>query len=275
MRDVVPAELLSDPDLLVKAIEGVLGRGGRFSFVTPPADTAAASAVLFLLGRGRSGTKAGEICLILNKRSRRVRQPGDLCCPGGSVARLDFQAARLLALPFGTFGRWPHRRAWRQERPLEGRWLALYLATALRESFEEMRLNPLRVRFLGPLPPSRLQLFRRAIYPLAAWIPRPAGLRPNWEVERIVHVPLRELLEPSGYICYHVARTPDASNPEPVARMPAFRLRPPCGTEILWGATYRITMDFLRIVFGFEAPPLDTLPVVAGELARSYMTGET
>ena len=24
-------------------------------------------------------------CLILNKRSQRVRQPGDLCCPGGGI----------------------------------------------------------------------------------------------------------------------------------------------------------------------------------------------
>ena len=51
-----------------------------------------ASAVLFLLGRRRSrdyGDDTGPF-LFLNKRSARVKQPGDLCCPGGSIApRLD------------------------------------------------------------------------------------------------------------------------------------------------------------------------------------------
>jgi 8-oxo-dGTP pyrophosphatase MutT (NUDIX family) len=270
-----PSAWLSDPAHLVPAITAALQTSPTVSsYVTPPQDVAAASGVLFLLGRCRRAQGVpGEVCLILNKRSRRVRQAGDLCCPGGSVARFDFLAARLLALPFGTLGRWAHWRVLRRERPVEARWLALYLATALREAFEEMGLNPLRVRFLGPLPPNRLQLFRRAIYPLVAWLPTPAGFRPNWEVDRIVHLPLRELLDPAGYVCYQISRTPDASNPETVARMPAFRLHSPPATEILWGATYRITMDFLRIVFDF-VPPTEGLPVVAGELAGSYLTGE-
>jgi hypothetical protein len=56
--------------------------------------------------------------------------------------------------------------------------------------------------------------------------------------------------------------------------MPGFRLPGPAGADILWGATYRIAMDFLKIVFGFEPPPVEALPAVAGELATSYFTGE-
>jgi 8-oxo-dGTP pyrophosphatase MutT (NUDIX family) len=267
--------LISDPDRLIPRVAAALGRGGGFSFATPPAEVAAASAVLFLLGRcGAETGRPGEVGLILNKRSRRVRQPGDLCCPGGGVARIDFTAARLLSLPFGPLGRWPHWRRWRRERPLEARWVALYLATALREAFEEMRLNLLRARFLGPLPPNRLQLLRKAIYPLAAWTPHRKGFRPNWEVERIVQVPLRDLLDPAGYICYHVSRTREGARSGSVRRLPAFRLSGPAGAEILWGATYRIAMDFMKIVCGFEPPPAEGLPVVAGELAASYLTGE-
>jgi 8-oxo-dGTP pyrophosphatase MutT (NUDIX family) len=276
MHADAPPTCLSDPERLVPAVTAALqaGAGTGGSYVTPAGDVAAASAVLFLLGRcGASAGRPDDVCLILNKRSRRVRQPGDLCCPGGSVARLDFQAARLLALPFATLGRWPHWRAWRRQRPLEARWLALYLATALREAFEEMRLNPLRVSFLGPLPPNRLQLFRRAIYPLAAWLPRRARFRPNWEVERIVEIPLRMLLDPAGYVRYDLSETPQGS-PQTVRQLPALRLQTPAGTDILWGVTFRIAMDFLKIVFGFEPPPLQGLPVVEGELAPSYRTGE-
>jgi 8-oxo-dGTP pyrophosphatase MutT (NUDIX family) len=268
---------LSDPPRLVAAIAAALaaGPGATASFVTPAEDVAAAAAVLFLLGRcGPETGRAGEVGLILNQRSRRVRQPGDLCCPGGGVSRVDFAAARLLALPFGPLGRWPHWRRWRRERPLEARWVALYLATALREAFEEMRLNPLRARFLGPLPPNRLQLFRKAIYPLAAWTPHRTIFRPNWEVERIVEIPLRDLLDPAGYVCYHVSRASQPGSPGSVRRMPGFRMPGPAGADILWGATYRIAMDFLKIVFGFEPPPLEALPAVAGELAASYLTGE-
>jgi len=272
MRDTVPDHLLSDPDRLIPTIAEALGRGGGFSYVTPAGEVATASAVLFLLGRCR-GRDADEVCLILNKRSRRVRQPGDLCCPGGSVARFDFRAARLLKLPFGALGRWPYRRAWRRERPVEARWLALYLATALREAYEEMRLNPLRVRFLGPLPPARLQMFSRVIYPLAAWLPQPGRFRPNWEVERIVEIPLRSLLDPAGYVCYRIARAA-GDDSHAVRHLPAFRAPGP-GADILWGATFRITMDFLKIVFNFGPPPIDSLPVVAGELARDYLTGES
>jgi 8-oxo-dGTP pyrophosphatase MutT (NUDIX family) len=268
---------LSDPPRLTAAVADALlaAAGVGTSFVTPAGDVAAASAVLFLLGRCDAGSgRAGEVGLVLNKRSRRVRQPGDLCCPGGGVSRVDFAAARLLALPLGPLGRWPHWRRWRRERPLEARWIALYLATALREAFEEMRLNPVRVRFLGPLPPNRLQLFRRAIYPLAAWTSQRAGYRPNWEVDRIVHLPLRALLDPSRYVCYRISRTPGGPPRGPVRRLPAFRLPGSGDGDILWGATYRIAMDFMKIVFGFEAPPLEGLPVVDGELAESYLTGE-
>ena len=60
-----------------------------------------ASVVLFLLGNcpAESGDRP-EPCLILNKRSARVRQAGDLCCPGGGITPgLDRPAAGLLKYP--------------------------------------------------------------------------------------------------------------------------------------------------------------------------------
>ena len=218
-------------------------------------DLAATSAVLLLLGRCRPEQGgASEACLVLNKRSAAVRQSGDLCCPGGGVApRFDFGVARILGLPIGPLGRWPFWRRWRRKKPSEGRWLALYYATALREAFEQMRLNPLRVGFLGPLPPQRLVLFRRLIYPLAAWVPHQQRFKPNREVERILRVPLRSLLSPENYVRYQLTMAAPAGSPgpAPVRDVPGFRWRAAHGTELLWGATYRILRPLLpRIASG-------------------------
>ena len=241
-------------------------------------DLAATSAVLLLLGRCRPEQGgASEACLVLNKRSAAVRQSGDLCCPGGGVApRFDFGVARILGLPIGPLGRWPFWRRWRRKKPSEGRWLALYYATALREAFEEMRLNPLRVRFLGPLPPQRLVLFRRLIYPLAAWVPHQQRFKPNREVERILRVPLRSLLSPENYVRYQLTMAAPAGSPgpAPVRDVPGFRWRAAHGTELLWGATYRITMTFLKIAFGFAPPEIAHLPRVTGCLTEGYLAGE-
>jgi hypothetical protein len=273
-------DLLSEPTGLTARIsEALHGYASGASFFEAAAgDLAATSAVLLLIGPcGRQAARPEEVCLILNKRSARVRQAGDLCCPGGSVfPRFDFWAARLLGLPGGPLARWPYWGSWRRHRPLEARWLALYCATALREGFEEMRLNPFRVQFLGPLPQQRLTLFSRLIYPLAAWVPRQHRFKPNWEVERIVHIPLRCLLTPENYICYRLtmAGSAGSAGAGPVREMPGFRWRAAHGAELLWGATFRITMDFLQLAFGFRPPEHDNLPRVVGRLGESYLTGE-
>jgi 8-oxo-dGTP pyrophosphatase MutT (NUDIX family) len=275
-----PAALASDESRLIPRIIAALDSHAAKTaiFDAAAADLTATSAVLLLLGRcGESAGRPDEICLILNQRSARVRQAGDLCYPGGRVnARFDFYAARLLGLPVAPLGGWPHWRRWRRQRPVESRWLALYLATALREAFEEMRLNPLGLRFLGPLPHHRLVLFRRLIYPLSAWAPRQRRFRPNWEVERIVGIPLRRLLEPEHYIRYRLTMdlSSEAHQLAQVREVPAFRFPSADGPAILWGATYRITQAFLERVFGFSPPAMEGLPLVSGHLGKTYLIGE-
>lgn len=273
-------ESLSDFKRLIPAITAALYAHASATplYDAAAGDLAATSAVLLLLGRCKpAGGRSCEACLVLNKRSAAVRQAGDLCCPGGGVApRFDFGAARILGLPLGPLGRWPFWRLWRRKKPLESRWLALYYATALREAFEEMRLNPLRVRFLGPLPQQRLVLFRRLIYPLAAWVPQQHRFKPNWEVERILRIPLRSLLGPENYVRYQLTMAVPSGfpGPEPVRVVPGFRWHAPHGTELLWGATYRIAMTFLKIAFGFAPPEIEHLPWVTGHLTKTYLAGE-
>jgi len=229
------------------------------------------TAVLLLIAPQRD--ESGP-CLILNKRSRKVRQPGDICCPGGSISpRIDSFIGKLLTLPGGAMTR--GQSLWQKQYPAESRSLAILLATALRESFEEMRLNPFGVRFLGPLAPQQLQMFRRVIYPMAAWVHKQKRFRPNWEVEKVIRIPLRDLIRPDYYARYRLRFAPGLEEKfrRKAQDFPCF-LYPHQGEyELLWGATYRIVTAFLQAVLGFEPPDMAALPVIYGVMDGNYLRG--
>lgn len=231
------------------------------------------SSVLFLLGDRKAGEPGRfEPCVILNKRSSRVRQPGDLCCPGGGISpRYDLKLSRLLRLPGSPLTRWACWKRFRGRHPQAVRPLSLLLATSLRESFEEMRLNPLRVTFLGPMPPEHLVMFRRRIHPMVGWLSGAPRLTPNWEVDRIVRLPLKKLLDPGRYARIR----PDFAEDEPSpGEFPCFIHTSESGeTDLLWGATYRITVHFLELAFGFSPPLPQGLEVVTRRLGRRYLAG--
>ena len=192
--------LLKDAGLLKAHIKNVLQR--RFAeeslFPKGVTESTVASAVLFPLSQKCPNSSLPiDPCLVLNKRSQLVKQPGDLCFPGGAIAHgFDLKLGRLLRLPFLPLYRWPYWNQWREKRPRQARRLSLLFATSIRESFEEMGLNPFGVEFLGPLPPQRLVMFRREIFPFVSWIRGQRRFFINREVEKIVHIPLRNLLKP-------------------------------------------------------------------------------
>ena len=138
-----------------------------------------------------------------------------------------------------------------------------------------MRLNPFGVTFLGPMPSENLWMFRRILYPMVAWINRQKHFLPNWEVEKIVYVPLKELLKPESYACYRlrfdVARKKGSEGY--VQDFPCFRHQNERESEVLWGATFRIVMSFLEMVFGFSAPSVEALPVIYKTLDERYWNG--
>ncbi len=235
------------------------------------------SAVLFLLGPPpkQKGSFSAP-CLILTKRSLKVKQPGDLCCPGGRVSRhLDPFLAKLLYLPGTPLTRWRCWSEWRKKRPRELQTLALNLATSLRESFEEIRLNPFGIKLLGPLPSQRLVMFKRIIFPLVCWAPIQKRFFLNWEVEKMVFIPIKHLLNPSKYARYRIQVDTAANGMQQIHTndYPCFIHEEPNGSEILWGATFRIVIDFLAIAYGFTLPDIESLPVIFRTLDENYLTG--
>jgi hypothetical protein len=232
------------------------------------------SAVLFPIGpKCEDSERPDDLCLILNKRSEKVRQAGDLCCPGGGVSpRMDQVLAKLLTFPFSPLARWTFWKKCRKRFPGQAKNLAILYAACLRESFEEMRVNPLRVKFLGALHPQRLVIRDRFIYPLVGWIPRQNRFLHNWEVERIVYIPFKQLLDTSNYALFEMRmagenQMPDTGMP---LRHPGYLHTSEHGTDLLWGATFRIVMDFLQIVFRFIPPDITSLSSMTWELAENY-----
>lgn len=153
--------------------------------------------------------------------------------------------------------------------------LALFFATSLRESFEEIGLNPFGLKFLGPLPSQRLVMFKRVIYPLVCWVSYQKRFYLNWEVNKIVFIPLKKLLNPSNYARYRVKVNPSDNTAKHLSSndYPCFIHKEQDGSEVLWGATFRIVVDFLDIAFGFKFPDTESLPVIFGTLGENYLTG--
>ncbi len=289
----VDASLLDDPSAFRSRIVELLGSSSRSRelFPTEAWNGMISSSVMLLLGyqpswRCSTGSNGDgyrnsaacpdDICIILNKRSRWVRQAGDLCCPGGSVERvLDPRLARLLSLPCSPLSLWPPWASFRRERPQDAKLLSLLLATSLRESWEEMRLNPFCIRFLGPLPFHLLPIYHAVIHPMVGWVFWQKRFSINWEVEKIVAIPIRLLLDPSRYARFrlHVPHELEEKMRRTTQDFPCFICEDGSDTEVLWGATYKIVTFFIELLFGFTAPEYSTLPIVPGLLDEGYVYG--
>ncbi|MEW6444068.1 MAG: CoA pyrophosphatase [bacterium] len=215
-----------------------------------------------------------EPLVILNKRSASVLQPGDLCFPGGGLDRKnDRFLGSLLASRFLPFG------ASRFLKPVppgpERDALLTVLATALRESWEEMRLPPWRVEILGALSAHRMQSFPRIIFPLVGRIRGAWKARPNREVEKVLHVPIRALLAPENYgtCSMRVEGSMPAGVEIPDWEVPCLIIPDQGKDEILWGATFKILLTFLETALDFPVSEIRPARKVTRVLPAHYFTG--
>ena len=236
----------------------------------------AAGVLLPLLFRESSpgnSTAEGSFLFQLIKRSPTVPQPGDLGFPGGMLHPVLDRILR----PLLTHGPFPILRgkacqyAVSQNADAFGL-ISLFLANALRESWEEIRLPPSRVLFLGPLPTYNLTLFRRTIFPVAGFVENQGLLRPNREIEKIVEIPLASFYQEERFGCYQIeAGAPDRKKP---LQYPCLiHYDPDGGEELLWGATFNIIVQFLGIVLDYRLPEWKQGPVIIRSLKPDYLTG--
>lgn len=109
--------------------------------------------------------------------------------------------------------------------------------TALREAEEEIGLSPSTVRVLGRLN-SMLTITSYRVTPVVGVIPWPTVFRPEQaEVARIFTMPLKWLAERSNRWEFNM-----------LGRDYSVIIYHPFDGETLWGATARMTVDFLEIL---------------------------
>jgi 8-oxo-dGTP pyrophosphatase MutT (NUDIX family) len=228
------------------------------------------SVVLFLIGEDPNGRP----CMILNKRSQWVRQPGDLCFPGGGISPLlDRAIGRCLMLPGSPLRKGSLWKKWRLMPSRELEDLAFFLAAGLREGFEEMGINPFRLEFIGPLPPDHLQVYSRMIYPFAVRLRGQSKFRINWEVEKVIRVPLTSFFNIDNYINFVIPNSPAVPRVARERQTLCFRIGGHHSEpELLWGITLRIIVAFLEEMLGFIPPKLEKLPMINGRLSRPYLS---
>ena len=242
------------------------------------ADRWLAAGVILLLHYHEGTGQEGGFVLQLIKRSSVVPQPGDISCPGGMLHPVADRLLRHLISSGLTpimQGKARSLASAKGVKTLDH--ISLFLTNALREAWEEIRVNPLNVQFLGALPSRELYVFSRIIFPVVGLVRRDWTFQPNREVERVIEIPLKALFDRNRYgtLTVEIESTlPFRHEVEPMRNFPCFLYTPPGGREeVLWGATMSIVMNFLEIVFGFTLPEKNSNRVVRKSLRPDYATG--
>ena len=206
-----------------------------------------------------------SLSFFLTKRSQSIPQGGDLSCAGGMLnLPLDRMINWLIAC--NVFQLYRQKTSPQIKRQRFG----IHLATAVREAWEEVGLSPFNISLLGILPPHDLILFNKRIIPFVAHIKKPWVSRLSGEVEKVVEVPLSMFCDANNYVCYRI------EHPSSSRDFPALAIKTADGQEeILWGATFFIAINFLRVCFNFELPDWESQRIVKRQLTEEYITGNS
>jgi 8-oxo-dGTP pyrophosphatase MutT (NUDIX family) len=147
--------------------------------------------------------------IALTVRSERVRHGGQVSLPGGVVE------------PGESFEQ-----------------------AALRESHEEIALDPAAVRLVGRLTPIDIPVSGFRLHPIAAILPRRPVLMPaDAEVDRILDVPVATLMEATTLEWRTMTRG------ALTVEAPAFNV----ADAVIWGATAMVLAEFLFLL-GWRGP---------------------
>lgn len=191
-----------------------------------------------------------EYVFQLIKRSQKISQGGDISCPGGMLQpRQDNFLSSFLKTGMLPTLRGRMARRIQKVDSETATLIRLFLTNALREAWEEIGLNPLNTKFLGALPSYSLTMFARTIFPVVCITRRQFAYKINSEVEKILEIPLSFFFQSENYATLDI-KTSLGENSEPLQyQMPCLVIPDESGNhDILWGATFNIIHNFLRII---------------------------
>lgn len=188
-----------DIESLRRRVQTVLERRSRR--VVEPVDRVPAAVLMLFVYRN------GEPHLVFTQKSQTVpHHQGQFSFPGGVVETFDGSRVE----------------------------------TALREAHEEIGLDPAAVEVLGVLDDTPTATTRFVITPVVGLCRVAPTLTPDGrEIERLVEIPLRRLLDPA---CYREELWEREGTIRPVAFFT-------CEDNVIWGATARMLKDLLDLVF--------------------------
>jgi len=225
-----------------------------------------------LLLNYKSNQDKPEYVFQLIKRSEKVSQAGDIGCPGGMLhPRLDNILSCFLKL--GIIPSMQGENAnYTQSKDKETNFLIrLFLATALREAWEEVGLNPFNVVFLGALPSYSLSLFARTIFPVVCVTPKHFEYKLSSEVEKVLEIPLSFFFNSANYAILDI-KTSQRNDSESMRYECLIIPDGQGGEDILWGATFKIINNFLRIISDDSLPLPSASRTIKKFLATSYIS---
>jgi 8-oxo-dGTP pyrophosphatase MutT (NUDIX family) len=230
-----------------------------------------------LLLNYKSNQDKPEYVFQLIKRSENVSQAGDISCPGGMLQPgQDRRMSHLLkAGVIPTVN--GHNLNSSQFRDKEtASLIRLFLSTALREAWEEIGLNPCNTVFLGALPSYSLTLLARTIFPVVCLTPKSFKYRLSSEVKKILEIPLSFFFNSANYAVLDI-KTSVGKDTDPLQyQMPCLVIPDGMGgDDILWGATFNIINNFLRIISDDSLPPLSSSRTLNKVLTINYISGKT
>lgn len=231
------------------------------------------AAIVLLLHFKKTGQQP-EYVFQLIKRSHKVSQGGDISCPGGMLQPRQDTLLNFI-LKTGILPAVRGRRASRTQKVdrKTAELINLFLTNALREAWEEIGLNPLNTKYLGALPSYTLSMFARTIFPVVCMTRKPFKYKLSSEVEKIVEIPLSYFFRTENYATLNV-KTSLGADTQP------FQYRTPClvilddhgNEDILWGATFNIIHNFLRIISDDSLPPMNSSRLLDKILTNKYLS---
>ncbi len=234
------------------------------------------AAGIVLLINYRSIQNGSQYVFQLIKRSSTVTQAGDISCPGGILhQRLDRIISHLLKTGIIPNINGHNFKSSQFRDNKTASLIRLFLTTALREAWEEVGLNPFNVKFLGALPCYSLSFLARTIFPVVCLTEKPFQYKLSSEVDKILEVPVSYFFDHSNYATLEI-KTAATNDPEHLLyQMPCLVIPDDVGgEEVLWGATFNIITNFLRIISDDGLPAPSSSRTIDKVLTDNYIKGK-